>query len=228
MAGLTILATVGCSGGEGVDAANSVGVKSSSPAGTPEKSLTAQDLKTLALTADEVPGNRGVDVRDAASESESTFPPVSVKPCQTIIDFIHADGASASVVQVFNWEKDIAGGGSTLAYYGVDEAKRAFQRAREALKRCASYSGANHAGEYTAEVKAGKAPNVGDGAVVFHEATSVKSFDGVESITANTEYVCVRTGGAVAVFNKSGYEKDVTFPRRLIAKQVDRLAKAQR
>lgn len=56
----------------------------------------------------------------------------------------------------------------------------------------------------------------------------MKPFGEAESITTNSEYVCVRTGGAVAVFNKSGYGKDVTFPRQLIGKQVDRLEKAQR
>ncbi|WP_328427489.1 hypothetical protein [Streptomyces sp. NBC_00443] len=207
--------------------ANSVSA-ASPPDETAEKPLNVQDLKTLALAAGEVPGNRGVEVRDAASESESTFPPVSVASCRTIIDFIRADSASASVVQVFNWEKDISGGRSTLAYYGVDEAEQAFQRVRESLKRCDSYSGMSHVGEYTADVRVEQAPNIGDEAVVFHEATSVKSFDEAESITTNSEYVCVRTGGAVAVFNKSGYGKNVTFPRRLIEKQVDRLEKAQR
>lgn len=187
-----------------------------------------QNLKSLALTAEEVPGNRGVEVREAASGSESTFPPVSVTSCQTLVDFLRADGASASVTQVFNWEKDTSGGQSTLSYYGVDEAERAFQRVREALKKCGSYSGEGYAGEYTAHVAVSQAPEVGDEAVAFHEATSVKSLDDAESMTADSEYVCVRTGGAVVVFNKSGYGSDVKFPRQLIEKQVDRLDEAQR
>lgn len=56
LAALAVLSAVGCPGGEGGDAANSVSV-ASSPGEAPEKSLTVQDLKTLALTADEVPGS---------------------------------------------------------------------------------------------------------------------------------------------------------------------------
>ncbi|MGW7659626.1 hypothetical protein [Streptomyces sp. NPDC054756] len=223
---LAVLSAAGCSGGGGGGAARSVSTASSA-AESAGKPLSVQDLKSLALTADEVPGNRGVEVREAASGSESTFPPVSVTSCQPLVDFVQADGASASVIQVFNWEKDVSGGQSTLSYYGVDGAERAFQRVREALKKCDSYTAEGYAGEYTADVEVEQAPEAGDEAVAFRETTSVKSFDEAESMTAKSEYVCVRTGGAVVVFNKSGYGRDVKFPRQLIEKQVDRLDEAQ-
>lgn len=224
--GVGILALSGCSGERGAEPDDTAKAESS-PSGTLERVLTQDELRSAALTTQDVPGARSIDFRDPLPESTNTLPPVSVASCQTLIDTTNAEGASATVTSIFSWQGDIWPGGSTLASYEGDGAERAFRNLRKALKGCESYSGVSYVGEYDAEVEVEKAPDMGDEALAFRTTVPVQLSGSAEKKFGNTEYVCVRVGTSVAVFDKLSYEGDAEFPRRLIEEQTDLLRKAQ-
>lgn len=226
--GVIALSVSGCSSKQGTGAGR-VATAESSPGEGRGRVLTSEELKASALTLSEVPKASSVPVRDPAPEGNlRTFPPVSDASCQTMLDSENVKGASAVVYQTFNWEGDVWGGGSTLSSYEGGGAEQEFRRLQKALKSCKSYSGASFVGKYTSEIKVEQAPRVGDEALAFRAVTPVDSGGASEMRIGNTEVVFVRTGSVVVVFHKLEYGRDAKFPRELIKKQVERLAKAQK
>ena len=224
--GAGILTLSGCSGERGAEPDDAVKAESS-PSRTRERVLSQDELRSAALTTQDVPGADSVNFLDPVPASEETFPPVSVASCQTLIDTTNAEGASATVRSIFNWEGDIWPGSSTLASYDGDGSARAFRKLRRALKGCESYTAVTNVGEVKAEVEVEKAPEMGDEALAYRTTIPVDLPDSTENRLGNTLYVCVRVGTSVAVFDKISFEGDAEFPRQLIEEQTDRLRKAQ-
>ncbi|MFF8968322.1 hypothetical protein [Streptomyces sp. NPDC014995] len=215
-----VLSASGCSGQE--TAAGSGGTAAKETEG---RTLSHEELRRLAFRADEVPNSHGSPVQSPAPTPERTFPPVSDASCQNVLDVLAADDASAVVRQVFNWQDDLWGGGSTLASYEGEGAERAFDRLREGLRTCRSYTGVSYAGTYTTEVTGVDAPQeeqVGDEALTFRTTTPTK-----DGMVMHQDHVFVRTGKATAAFRKTEADREATFPRELVQRQVDRLAEAQ-
>jgi hypothetical protein len=213
---VVVLSGAGCSGQEAVKGSGA----------TPGGALTYDDLRSLAFKEGEVPDTHAVPVQaPGPRRNERTFPPVSDASCQSVLDALDAKGAFAVVRQVFNWTDDLWGGASTLASYEGEGAERAFDRLREGLRTCRSYSGESYAGAYTTEVTGVDAPQVGqvgDEALTFRTTTPTK-----DGIVMHEDYVFVRTGKVTAMFRKAEAGREGTFPRDLVERQVDRLAGAQ-
>ncbi|MEV6020338.1 MULTISPECIES: hypothetical protein [unclassified Streptomyces] len=143
---------------------------------TPGPPLSAQALKSIALTDDDVPGNRGVSADERTrTDAKSTFPPVSDHSCEKLLDALGAGDASAAVDQVFNWKGNIWAGGGTLASYAGTGAVRAFARVRTALPACRDYTGVGFTGKYSAHLAPETIPRLGDESIAFRITVPVKN-----------------------------------------------------
>ena len=202
---------------------------SPSPSASAQAPLSAEALKSLAITGDEVPGNRGVsaDERDPSAAEANTFPPVSDTSCQKMLDALDAGTASAVVDQIFNWKDSIWAGGSTLASYDGIEAEDTFGRLRTALKTCTDFTGDGYTGKYTAHVETEKIPRIGDETLAFRITNPVKGPNGRTDLR-NEQYIFVRVGQVTTEFDMLDVNHSAHFPLDLVRKQVDRLAGAQR
>jgi len=196
---------------------------SASPSASAQAPLSAEELKSLAITSDEVPGNRGVsaDERDPSVAEDNTFPPVSDASCQKMLDALGAGTASAVVDQIFNWKGSIYPGGSTLASYDGAEAEDAFARLRTALKTCTDFTGVGYAGKYSGHVATEKIADVGDESLAFRITTPVGDH------VRNEQHVFVRVGLVTVYCTMLDVDHSDHFPMNLLRKQVDRLAHAQ-
>ncbi|MEV5493023.1 hypothetical protein AB0L47_34470 [Streptomyces bobili] len=225
---VVVLAVSGCSGaGEETGGGERPGATAGSATGAESAGhvLTVAELRELAFADGEVPNAPISPVRDPVADREKarSFPPVSDPSCQELLDLLEARDSSASVAQIFNWEKDLWGGESLLASYAGDGARRTFTGLRTALKTCKSYTGEGYVGEFTSEVTVQDAPRVGDDALSFRTASPMG-----DGTVMHREYVVVITGNAVAKFSKLEADRTAQFPRTLIERQVDRLTAAQR
>ncbi|MGD1222061.1 hypothetical protein AB9Q10_26980 [Streptomyces krungchingensis] len=196
--------------------------KSSAKAARP---LSTADLKALTFHDGEVPqaweGAIDVTVRDDTADTD-TFPPVSDPDCQHILDVSRGENAPAVVDQIFNWKGDINPGGSTLAAYKGADAEQAFDRLRNGLKSCRSFSGTGYVGKYHAKLFPDSPPHLGDQAVSFRIENPM------DGRVRNDQYVVVRVGTIIATFSAVNVNKPASFPSTLIEKQVTRLRNAQR
>ncbi|MGW7409709.1 hypothetical protein ACWGI9_39460 [Streptomyces sp. NPDC054833] len=216
------LVVSGCSAAE--KSRSSTSPRTAMPSRTSRPPLTAEQLKALALKASEVPGAHSAPIQDPVPKSEQrTFPPVSDASCQTARDVLGADTASAVVNQIFNWKGDIWGGGSTLASYEGTKAQAAFSRLQDSLKTCRSFTGVGWTGKFSARITVDKAPDVGDGALSFHERSQLPDGGGLR----DEHHVFVRVGNTTADFEKLNVRAKAKFPLALVEKQVDRLSSAQ-
>ncbi|MFD4571458.1 hypothetical protein ACFWNK_00385 [Streptomyces sp. NPDC058417] len=145
--------------------------------------------------------------------------------CRTVLDVRNGKRAAAVVRQVFNWQGDFWGGGSTLASYRDGEARRAFDRLQRALGACRSYEDTGWEGRFTATLTAEPTPDIGDEAVRFRETVSPGSGElGVR----DQQFTVVRAGNTIATFHKLSVGGSVSFPADLVNRQVRRLQDAQR
>jgi hypothetical protein len=192
-------------------------------------SLTRAQLKALTFKDGEVSGahEAGMPVQDPPPKDERrSFPPVSDPACQTTLDIYSGDRASTVVWQVFNWEGDIWGGGSTLAAYEDGKAQQAFAQLKQALGSCRSYEGTGWVGKFKATLTMEQAPRVGDEAVRFRETIPPMGpeFPG----DRNEQYTVVRAGNTIVTFRKLNIGGSASFPADLVNRQVERLQEAQR
>ncbi|WP_369260687.1 hypothetical protein [Streptomyces sp. R35] len=196
---------------------------STTPSASAQAPLSAEELKSLAITSDEVPGNRGVsaDERDPSAAEDNTFPPVSDASCQKMNDTLDAGTASAVVDQIFNWKDGIFPGTSTLASYDGTEAKDSFARLRTALKTCTDFTGVGYTGKYKAHVATEKIAGVGDESLAFRITTPS------EGRVRNQQHIFVRVGQVTVYCTMLDVDHSAHFPMNLLRKQVDRLARAQ-
>ncbi|MGW3151064.1 hypothetical protein ACWDG1_41895 [Streptomyces sp. NPDC001177] len=216
------LVVSGCSAAEGNR--SSASQTTARPSRTSRPPLTAEQLKALALKANEVPRAHSVPIQDPVPKSEQrTFPPVSDASCQTALDVLDAKTASAVVTQIFNWKDDIWGGGSTLASYEGAKAQGAFRRLQDSLKTCRSYTGVGWTGRFSVRITVDKAPDVGDEALSFHQLSQLPDGGGLR----DEHHVFVRVGNTTADFEKLNVRGKAKFPLALVEKQVDRLGSAQ-
>lgn len=154
-----------------------------------------------------------------------SFPPVSDRACQTMIDIRSGRWASARIVQTFNWKNDIWPAGSTLASYEDGEADQSFMELKQALASCRSYEGEGYAGKFKATVAVEAAPPVGDEAVSFREIIPM----GRENPGDRDEqFIVVRVGNTIVEFTMLNVGGSSSFPTELVSRQVDRLRNAQR
>ncbi len=232
-AALSLWGLTGCAGtGGGASGAqtSSGAPATSAAAGRP---LSAQALQSIALTGDDIPGNRGVsaDVR-AHADVKSTFPPVSDSSCAKLLDALGAGDASAVVDQVFNWKGSIWAGGGTLASYAGTDAERAFARVRTSAPACHDYTGVGFTGKYTAHLASETIPHLGDESIAFRITVPVKQAPGLRSgrrvSVRNEQHVLVRVGDVTAHFTMLDMDHEDRFPLALIRKEVARMAQAQR
>ncbi|MEU1790749.1 hypothetical protein ABZ553_33730 [Streptomyces sparsogenes] len=195
------------------------------PSRTSRPPLTAEQLKALALKDRDVPQAHDVPVQDPVPESEQrTYPPVSDASCQRVLDVLDAENASAVVLQIFNWKKNIMGGGSTLASYDDTRAEGAFRQLHDSLTTCRSFTGVGQLGKFNAKITVEKAPDVGDEALSFHVIMPLPDGGGLR----DEHHVFVRTGNVTASFTDLNIGVKAQFPLDLINKQVERLHTAQR
>ncbi|MFF3766408.1 hypothetical protein ACFYYR_20320 [Streptomyces sp. NPDC001922] len=184
--------------------------------------LTAEQLKALALRDSEVPQAESVPVQDPVPEGERrNSPPVSDASCQRIFEVHNAENASAVVLQIFNWKKNIMGGGSTLASYDEAMAEGSFQQLHYSITNCKSFTGVGPDGKFKAKITFEKAPDVGDEALSFHLIIPLPDGRGLR----DEHHVFVRTGNVTASFEELNVGEKAQFPLGLITKQVDRLTK---
>jgi hypothetical protein len=235
-AALTAWGITACAGtgGEmpGSPAASSSPGAASTASTAPGPPLSAQALKSIALTGDDVPGNRGVSADERSpADSESTFPPVSDSSCEKLLNPLDAADASAVVDQIFNWKGSIWAGGSTLASYEGTKAEEAFDRVRTSLPTCHDYTGAGFTGKYTAHMAPEKIPYLGDESIAFRITVPVKQAPGLRSgrrvSVRNEQHILVRVGGVSAYFTMLDMDRSDHFPLALIRKEVARMTKAQ-
>ncbi|MER7112768.1 hypothetical protein [Streptomyces sp. NPDC000229] len=169
-----------------------------------------------------MPQTRGRAVDEPPPEDQSvsypTFPPVSDASCQTMLDVLEAETASASVIQIFNWHDGIYPGGSTLASYDGTKAEQAFMQLRKALTTCKSYTGTGWTGKYTAQVTMEEYSLLGD------ETLSLRITGPTEVGMRNEQFVIVRVGNTTAAFSSMDVDRPAEFPRELINRQVERLS----
>ncbi|MEY2246544.1 hypothetical protein AB8A21_27035 [Streptomyces sp. BF23-18] len=201
----------------------------SAAAGPP---LSARALQSIALTGDDVPGNRGVSADERAhTDSKSTFPPVSDSSCEKLLNALGAGDASAVVDQVFNWKGSIWAGGGTLASYAGTDAETAFARVRTSLPACHDYSGVGFTGKYTAHLAPETIPRLGDESIAFRITVPVKQGSGLRSgrrvSVRNEQHILVRVGGVTAHFTMLDMDHEGHFPLALIRKEVARMTQAQ-
>jgi len=198
-----------------------------------EAPLSGAELKTLALTEDDVPGNLGVSagVR-APGEPDSTFPPVSDTACQEMLDVLGAKSSSAVVDQIFNWKGSIWPGGGILASYEDTGAEDAFDRLRTSLTSCSDYTGVGYTGKFSAHVATEKLPPIGDESIAFRITVPVKQAAGLRSgrriSVRNEQHILVRVGHVTAYFSMLDVDHSAHFPLALMRKEIDRLTEAQR
>ncbi|WP_406331476.1 hypothetical protein [Streptomyces sp. NBC_00203] len=207
---------------------------SPSPSASAQTPLSAEELKSLAITSEEVPGNRGIsaDERDPSAAEGNTFPPVSDTSCQTMLDALDAGTASAAVDQIFNWKGGIYPGGSVLASYAGTEAEDTFARLRTALKTCTDFTGVGYAGKYSAHVATEKIARVGDESIALRITVPIKEpasmRNGRRVAVRNEQHIFVRVGHVTAYYSMLDMNHSDHFPMALIRKEVGRLAEAQR
>ncbi len=223
------LAASGCSGG--AEAAgggdDSAGTRASASAVAVVAPLTVEQLRGLTFADGEVAGAHegGVPVQEAQpAEEQRSFPPVSDPACQVVLDIRDGRGASAVVLQTFNWKGDIWGGGSTLAAYEDGEAERVFARLEQALGACRLYEGMGWTGQFEATLTRERAPRVGDEAVRFRETIPMED---EQPGDREEEFTVVRAGNAIVTFRKLDVGGDAAFPADLVDRQVERLRGAQ-
>ncbi|WP_158690668.1 hypothetical protein [Streptomyces sp. 142MFCol3.1] len=189
------------------------------------RTLSTADLKALTFHDGEVPqaweGAIDVTVRDDTADAD-TFPPVSDPDCQRVLDISDGENAPAVVDQIFNWKGDIYPGGSTLAAYKGAVAEQAFDRLRNELKSCRSFSGTGFVGKYHSKLVLGSPPHVGDQALSFRIESPI------DGRIRNDQYVVIRVGTTIATYTARNVNKPASFPFELIEKQVTRLRNAQR
>ncbi|MEU8577240.1 hypothetical protein [Streptomyces asoensis] len=190
--------------------------------------LTRAALRALTFKDGEVAGapEGGLGVQDPVPEKEQrSFPPVADRACRTMLDIRNGRGASVVVLQVFNWEGDIWGGGSTLAAYEDGKAEQAFAQLQQALASCHSYEDTGWAGKFKARLTMEQAPGVGDEAVRFHETIPMGP---VPPGDREEQFTVVRAGNAIVTFQKLNVGGSASFPEDLVGRQVERLQNAQR
>ncbi|MCF4139457.1 hypothetical protein L1856_25845 [Streptomyces sp. Tue 6430] len=190
--------------------------------------LTQAQLRTLTFKDGEVAGayEGGLSVQDPQPEEERrSFPPVSDPACRTTLDIRNGEHASAVVLQVFNWEGDIWGGGSTLAAYEDGKAEQAFTQLEQALGSCRSYEGTGWVGKFKATLTREQAPDVGDEAVRFRETVPMGPGQPGDR---NEQFTLVRAGNTIVTFRKLNVGGSASFPADLVSRQVERLQNAQR
>ncbi|MEU8950560.1 hypothetical protein [Streptomyces sp. NPDC048489] len=195
--------------------------------------LSARALKSIALTGDDVPGNRGVSADERVhADAKSTFPPVSDSSCEKLLDALDAGGASAVVDQTFNWKGSIWAGGATLASYAGTDAETAFARVRTSLPACHDYTGVSFTGKYTAHLTPEMISRLGDESIAFRITVPVKQGPGLRSgrrvSVRNEQHILVRVGGVTAYFTMLDMDHKDHFPLALIRKEVARMTQAQR
>ncbi|WP_328551074.1 hypothetical protein [Streptomyces sp. NBC_00358] len=198
----------------------------------PGPPLSAQALKSIALTGDDVPGNTGVSADERRpTDAKSTFPPVSDSSCEKLLNALGAGDASAVVDQVFNWKGSIWAGGGTLATYAGTDAERAFARVRTSLSACHDYTGVGFTGKYTAHLAPETIPHLGDESIAFRITVPVKQGPGLRSgrrvSVRNEQHILVRVGGVTAHFTMLDMDHEDHFPPALIRKEVARMTQAQ-
>lgn len=216
-----VLVVSGCSAAEGNG--TSASPTTAKPSRTSSPPLTAEQLKALALKANEVPRAHSVPIQDPVPKSEQrTFPPVSDASCQTALDVLGGKTASAVVIQIFNWKGDIWPGGSTLASYEGEKAQTAFRQLQDSLETCRSFTGVGWTGKFHARIVVDKAPDVGDEALSFHQLSQLPDGGGLR----DAHHVFVRVGNTTADFEKLNVGDKAQFPLALVEKQVDRLSSA--
>ncbi|MFI5855938.1 hypothetical protein [Streptomyces parvulus] len=187
--------------------------------------LTTTQLKDLAFKEGEVPqAYEPLAVQEPPLEgSERSFPPISVRACQPLIDIPNGEGSFAHVFQIFNWKKNIMGGSSTLASYEGDEARQRFAELKQALAVCRSYEGEGYVGPFKATVKTETPPQVGEEALAFRQIIPVEP----NQPAHNEQFIVVRTANTIATFSELSVGADLSFPSKLIIRQVQRLQDAQ-
>ncbi len=188
--------------------------------------LTMAQLKDLAFKAGEVPqAYEPMAVQEPQPQgSGRSFPPISVPACQPLIDIRSGEGSLAHVFQIFNWKKNVMGGSSTLASYEEDKAEQRFAELKEALATCRSYEGEGYVGPFKARVTTETPPQVGEEAVAFRETIPM----GPEQPgDRNEQFIVIRTGNTIATFSELSVGAGLSFPTKLISRQVERLRKAQ-
>ncbi|MEV6197822.1 hypothetical protein AB0M19_36135 [Streptomyces sp. NPDC051920] len=235
-AALSLWGLTGCAGTGGETPGPQT--SSGSPAAAPATSaaaappLSAQALKSIALTGDDVPGNRGVSADERPhADSKSTFPPVSDSSCEKLLNALGAADASAVVDQVFNWKGSIWAGGGTLAPYAGADAKTAFAQVRTSLPECHDYTGVGFTGKYTAHLAPESIPRLGDESIAFRITVPVKQGSGLRSgrhvSVRNEQHILVRVDGVTAHFTMLDMDHEDHFPLALIRKEVARMTQAQ-
>ncbi|MEU4171816.1 hypothetical protein AB0F46_33660 [Streptomyces sp. NPDC026665] len=235
-AALSLWGLTGCAGTGGETPGPQT--TSGSPAATPATSaapappLSAQALKSIALTGDDVPGNRGVSADERAhTDSKSTFPPVSDSSCEKLLNALGAGDASAVVDQVFNWKGSIWAGGGTLASYADTDAESAFADVRTSLPACHDYTGVGFTGKYTAHLAPESIPHLGDESIAFRITVPVKQGTGLRSgrrvSVRNEQHILVRVGRVTAHFTMLDMDHEDHFPLALVRKEVARMTQAQ-
>jgi hypothetical protein len=190
--------------------------------------LTRAQLRALTFKEGEVAGahEAGIPVQDPQPKEERrSFPPLSDPACQTVLDIRSGERASTVVFQVFNWEGDIWGGGSTLAAYEDGKAQQTFAELKQALGSCRSYEGTGWVGKFKATLTMEQAPGAGDEAVRFRETIPM----GPEHPgDRNEQFTVVRAGNTIVTFRKLNIGGSASFPADLVNRQVERLQNAQR
>ncbi len=134
---------------------------------------------------------------------------------------LNAENASAVVLQIFNWKKNIMGGGSTLASYDEAMAEGAFQQLHYSLMNCKSFTGVGPDGKFNAKITLEKAPDIGDEVLSFHLIIPLPDGRGLR----DEHHVFVRTGNVTASFEELNIGEKAQFPLGLVNKQIDRLNK---
>ncbi|MFD9463549.1 hypothetical protein [Streptomyces sp. NPDC060027] len=198
----------------------------------PGPPLSAQALKAIALTGDDVAGTPyiSLDVR-SPDDPDSNFPPASDATCQTLLDAVDANDAATAVDQNINWLDSIWPGGATLASYAGTGAEKAFDRARTSLTTCHDFTGVGFTGKYAAHVEPEKIPHLGDESIAFRITVPVKQAPGLRSgrrvSLRNEQHILVRVGGVTGYFTMLAMDRKDPFPLALVEREVARMTKAQ-
>jgi hypothetical protein len=228
-----ITACVGPGGGRpGSPAASGSPGAASATSIAPGPPLSAQALKSIALTGDDVAGTPHISLDERSpDDSDSTFPPASDATCQTLLDAVDATDASVAVDQNINWSDSIWPGGATLASYPGTGAENAFDRARTSLTACHDFTGVGFTGKYTAHVEPEKIPRLGDESIAFRITVPVKQAPDLRSgrrvSVRNEEHILVRVGGVTGYFTMPAMDRSDHFPLALVEREAARMAKAQ-
>ena len=228
-----ITACAGTGGGTpGSPAASSSPGGASTASTAPGPPLSAQALKSIALTDDDVAGSNGVSADERLpDDAASTFPPVSAASCEKLLDALDASDASAVVAQVFNWTGSIWAGVSTLASYEGTESEQVLTRVRTSLPACHDYTGVGFMGKYTAHAEPEEIPRLGDESIAFRITVPVKQDPGLRSgrrvSVRNEQHILVRVGAVTAHFTMLDMDHEDHFPLALVREEVTRMAKAQ-